>query len=68
MGAKTIAARGRLGSVSRRHPDQPDLIAAARRELAAAKLEDYIRRVVDGAPELDQQRLDRLALLLRGTP
>lgn len=46
-----------------------DALAAveARRDLAAAKLEDYITRTVDAAPPLDDATRDRLALLLRGT-
>jgi len=65
MGAKALAARGRLGYVSQ-HPDQPDRILDARRDLAAAKIEDYIAKVVDAAPPLNAEQRDRLALLLRG--
>jgi len=35
------------------------------RDLAAAKLADYIARVVDAAPPLTPEQRDRLALLLR---
>lgn len=45
--------------------DKPTKSETAR-ELAAAKLEDYIRRVVDAAPPLTPAELDRLAMLLRG--
>ena len=64
MGSKSLAARGRLGAVSRRHPNQPDLIAAARSELVAAKIEDYVRAVVDAAPPLTLEARTRLAVLL----
>ena len=48
--------------------DPVDAIADARRELKAARLADYITRVVDEAPPLTGEQRDRLALLLRGTP
>ena len=41
-------------------PDAPDL----RRDLAACKLEAYIRKVVDEAPPLTTEQLQRLAVLL----
>ncbi len=47
-----------------RTPDDPDL-ADARRDLKAARLEDYIRTVVSTAPPLTPDQRDRLALLLR---
>ncbi len=68
MGAKSLAARGRLGEISRRHSNQPDLIQDARRELAVAKIEDYVQRVVNDAPPLTaEQRLRLGALLLANT-
>jgi len=58
--------RARVASLSRsRTPDDPDLIAA-RRNLRAARLEDYIRRTVEAAPPLTAEQRDRLAILLRG--
>ena len=58
--------RARVASLSRsRTPDDPDLVAA-RRNLRAARLEDYIRRTVDAAPPLTAEQRDRLAVLLRG--
>lgn len=36
------------------------------RDYAAARLESYIKRVVDNAPQLTPAQRDRLALLLRG--
>ncbi len=59
--------RARVASLSRsRTPDDPDLVAA-RRDLRAARAEDYIRKLVDAAPPLSDDQRDRLALLLRGT-
>ncbi len=40
-------------------------LVEARRDLAAAKLEAYIQRVVDEAPELTAEQKSRLALLLK---
>lgn len=59
--------RARVASLTRsRRSDDPDLIAA-RRNLRAARLEDYIARVVAEAPPLSDAQRDRLALLLRGS-
>lgn len=65
MGQNALAARGRLGSVARRHADDPALIDSARRDLAAAKIEDYIVRTVNAAPPLTTAQRDRLVTLLR---
>ncbi len=60
------AERARLASLSRsRTPDDPELIAA-RRNLKAERLAEYIRTTVDQAPALSPQQRDRLATLLRG--
>jgi len=47
-----------------RSEDDPDVLAA-KRDLRAARAEDYIRRVVDAAPPLTADQRDRLATLLR---
>lgn len=60
------AERARVASLSRsRTPDDPDL-ERARRDLRAARLEEYIRRTVDAAPPLSVEQKDRLAALLTG--
>lgn len=60
--------RARVASLSRsRTPNDPDLIAA-RRNLRAARAEDYIRKMVDSAPPLTDQQRARLAALLRPIP
>ena len=60
--------RARVASLSRSRPhDDPDLLDA-RRDLRAARLEDYIRRVVDTAPPLTGEQRARLAGLLAGGP
>ncbi len=40
--------------------------AEARARMKAARAEDYIKALVDSAPQLDLATRDRLALLLRG--
>ena len=58
--------RGRLAALTRsRSIDDPDLVKA-RRDLKAARLEDYIKKTVDAAPPLSREQLDRLGVLLRG--
>lgn len=58
--------RARYASLTRsRQPDDPDLIAA-RRNLKAERLADYIKKVVDSAPALTADQRDTLAILLRG--
>lgn len=60
----TLTARSRLGVATRR--GDAAQILDARRDLAAAKIENYIARVVADAPDLTPEQRDRLALLLRG--
>lgn len=57
--------RSRVAVASRRGDTLS--LADARRDLAAAKIADYIERVVGEAPDLSGQQRDRLALLLRGS-
>lgn len=59
--------RGKVAALSRsRSADDPDL-AAARRNLKAARLEEYITRMVAAAPPLTaEQRLSLAAILAGG--
>jgi hypothetical protein len=60
--------RARLAALSRdRGADDPDLLDA-RRDLRAARLEEYIRRTVDASPALTDAQRDRLAVLLQRPP
>lgn len=61
----TVARTRSAVGVAHRNGD-PDLIIAARREHAAAKLADYIRRTVDASPPLSVEQRQKLALLLTG--
>ncbi|MBN9128505.1 MAG: hypothetical protein J0I04_02480 [Paenarthrobacter ureafaciens] len=63
MSADVMKARSMVAVESKRG-DQAALLAA-RRELAAAKLAQYIRKVVSEAPELTDEQLDAIAMLLR---
>jgi hypothetical protein len=56
----------RVGIHTRHHGANAPQTHAARRDLAAARLEQYIRQTVDQAPLLSAEQCDRLALLLRG--
>lgn len=57
--------RARIASLTRsRAVDDPELVDA-RRNLAAEKLAEHVRRVVDAAPPLTPEQRDRIAALLR---
>ena len=57
--------RARVAALSRdRAANDPDLLDA-RRNLRAARLEEYIARTVAAAPPLTDEQRSRLALLLR---
>ncbi len=63
--------RSEVGNAAKRYKSHPDAqrrraLDEARRDLAVAKLEAYIQRVVDESPRLSPEQRDRLALLLRG--
>lgn len=62
----TTTARARVAGLARCRPADDPAVVAARRDLRAARLADYIRRTVDLAPPLTAEQRDRLALLLRG--
>jgi hypothetical protein len=57
--------RADIARASKRTGD-PISAADKRRDYAAAKLEDYIRRVVDQAPPLTEDQRARIAALLQG--
>lgn len=65
MSARTI--QGKLAAESRHRPNEDH--TELRRAFVAAKLEEYIAKVVAEAPPLTAEQRDRLALLLRaGAP
>ena len=59
-------ARARVAALSPKRPDDDPVLIEARRDLNAARLEDYIRRTVDAAPPLSPTQRSRLAALLNG--
>jgi len=59
--------RAHLAAKVRHHPDDTESITALRRDLAAQRLEDYIKATVAAAPPLTADQKTRLALLLRPT-
>lgn len=57
--------RGRLAARTRHHgPDDPQVRALAT-EFAVDRLEEHVRRIVDGSPPLTGEQRDRIAVLLR---
>lgn len=57
------AAHARVGGLVKNHADATE-IDAARRDLKAIKAEEYIREVVDQAPPLTAEQVERLRALL----
>jgi nanoRNase/pAp phosphatase (c-di-AMP/oligoRNAs hydrolase) len=61
---KVLSARSRVRALSRhRGPDHPDTLAASA-ELRTLTAEEYIRKVVAGAPPLTDEQIRRLRNLL----
>jgi hypothetical protein len=60
--SRALVARGRLGHATRNHPEQ---VEDRRRDLAEAKITDYIETVLAQAPPLSDEQRNRLAELLR---
>lgn len=65
IGPDVAGARSRLGVACKL--GTPADVSEARRDLAAAKLADYIKRTVDQAPPLTDEQRERIAALLRPT-
>jgi hypothetical protein len=66
VSTEVLKARSRLATKSRSAVSaSPDEIEDARRDLAVAKIADYVERVVSGAPPLTDLQRDRIAALLR---
>lgn len=64
--ALTVAsAHGTLAALRRHHPEKLEHIEPARRDLAAAVLEQYVAKVVAAAPPFTPAQRDRIAALLR---
>ena len=59
---RALKARNQLAVACRHHPDQ---IEDRRRDLAAAKISDYIEKVLAAAPPLTDAQRTALAELLK---
>ncbi len=66
MDTKSKLLRSRLAAHSRYRPEDTETADSLRRDLRAARAEDYIKKLVAEAPPLSETQRDRLALLLRG--
>lgn len=63
MSSEVLKARSAIGVATRR--GDHEAILASRQNLAVAKLEAYVSRIVAEAPPLTPEQLDRVAILLR---
>lgn len=62
---EALSKRGKVASLTRsRTPNDPELVAA-RRDLAAANIAEFIKKTVDKAPPLTAEQRTKLAELLR---
>jgi len=61
------SARARLAVTTRHYGSAAPVTLDARRDLRAARAEDYIKHLVDAAPPLTAEQRDKLAVLLRGS-
>lgn len=57
--------RAKVASLSRSRPANDPELVAARRNLKAIRLEEYVEKVVAEAPPLTDEQRDRIATLLR---
>jgi hypothetical protein len=64
MAVSRAAKRGRVAILTRyRAPDDPELIEA-RRDYWATELADHVQQVVAQAPQLTEQQIGRIVLIL----
>lgn len=66
MSAEVLSARARLGVAARRRDHAA--VDDARRDLAAAKLVEHAKAVVDSAPPLTEAQRNRIYQILHGAP
>jgi len=58
--------RARVAALSKHYPDGSPSLTGARRDHAAEKLAEYVKRTVAEAPALTSAQRDKIAVLLRG--
>ncbi len=68
MPSQTHRARARVAALSRHRTSDDAELSSARAELRTAAAEDYIRRLVEASPRLNDEQVGRLAVLLRPDP
>lgn len=63
-GSKVAHTRSRLGVAARR--GNPSEITEAKRDHAAARIEQFVEKIVATAPPLSVEQTDRIVTVLRG--
>jgi hypothetical protein len=66
MASREHSLRARLAHEHRRRDRDPERILDLRRQLAAQRIEDFIKRVQSAAPPLTAEQCHRLMALLGG--
>jgi len=62
-----LSARGRYGALMSRKDTPPEVLSAAKRDLAAVVLERHVQEVIADAPPLtDDQKNRIIAILMAG--
>lgn len=66
-GSESLRKRGRLNALKRYRPADDPAVLDAARDLAAERLAEHVRRVVDTFPPLTDEQRNQIAALLRPT-
>lgn len=66
MASQEHSIRIRIATEHRKRNPDPDLITDLRRQHAAVRIEDYVRRILAGAPPLHDDQRQKLAALVLG--
>ena len=66
MSTTWTSERAKLAALSRHRSGDTEALNDARRDLRAARAEQYVRELVDAAPPLTDAQRNRLARILRG--
>jgi hypothetical protein len=60
--------RARIAATKRHHPDRPDLVADDEHALRVERAADYLRDLIESAPPLRPEDVERLRSLLPAVP
>lgn len=66
LSKRVASARAKVAALSRSRASDDSELVAAKRNLKANRVEEYVARVVDEAPKLSRDQLECIAALLRG--